>query len=49
MVEQHAAATGHSDLDFAEHEKTYHMFLGFVKYGTISVILIVILLAILTL
>ncbi|MHB8883981.1 MAG: aa3-type cytochrome c oxidase subunit IV [Methylovirgula sp.] len=49
MVEQHAATAGHSDLDFAEHEKTYRMFLGFVKYGTISVVLIVILLAILTL
>ena len=48
MVEQHAAA-GHSDLDFAEHEKTYHLFLGFVKYGVIGVIAIVILLAILTL
>ena len=49
MVEQHAAADGHSDMDFAEHEKTYHMFLGFVKYGALGVILIVILLAVLTL
>ena len=50
MAGQHAApAGGHPDLDFAEHEKTYRMFLGFVKYGTIGVILIVILLAILTL
>ncbi len=50
MVEQHAAAAeGHTDLDFAEHEKTYRTFLRFVKYGTLGVILIVILLAVLTL
>jgi hypothetical protein len=50
MVEQHVAtAGGHPDMDYAEHEKTYRMFTGFVKYGTVSVILIVLLLAILTL
>ena len=42
-------AAGHADMDYSEHEKTYQLFLGFVKYGTIGVILIVILLAILTL
>lgn len=50
MVEQHAAAAGgHPDMDYAEHERTYRMFVSFVKYGTLGVIAIVILLAILTL
>jgi hypothetical protein len=49
MAEQHAAADGHPDMDYAEHEKTYRLFLGFVKYGTLGIIAFVILLAILTL
>lgn len=50
MAEHHAAAAeGHRDMDYAEHEKTYRMFLTFVKYGTATVIGLVILLAVLTL
>lgn len=50
MVEQHATtADAHSDMDLAEHEKTYHMFLGLVKYGSIICILGLILLAVVTL
>lgn len=44
-----AVAGGHPDMDYAEHERTYRMFTSFVKYGSIGVILIVVLLAILTL
>jgi hypothetical protein len=50
MSDQHAAtAGGHPDMDYAEHERTYRQFLSFVKYGTLGVILIVIILAVLTL
>jgi Bacterial aa3 type cytochrome c oxidase subunit IV len=50
MVEHVAAAAGgHPDMDYAEHEKTYKMFTGFVKYGTAGVISFVVLLALLTL
>jgi hypothetical protein len=49
MSEQVAAADGHPDMDYLEHEKTYRMFTSFVKWGTVSVILIVILLAFATL
>jgi hypothetical protein len=36
---EYATATGN---DYAEHEKSYRMFLGLAKYGTAVVILIVI-------
>lgn len=51
MADHHAAAAaqGHPDMDYAEHERTYRQFLQFVKYGTVGVIAIVILLAVLTL
>ncbi|MGA3302390.1 MAG: aa3-type cytochrome c oxidase subunit IV [Methylovirgula sp.] len=51
MAEHHAAAAaeGHPDMDYAEHDKTYRMFLTFVKYGTLTVIGLIILLAVLTL
>lgn len=46
---QIAVAGGHPDMDYAEHEHTYRMFTKFVKYGTISVIALMVLLAFLTL
>lgn len=50
MTEQHAAtAGGHPAMDYPEHEKTYRQFTAFVKYGTLIVVLSVILLAIMTL
>ena len=33
-------------MDYPEHNKTYELFLGMAKWGTISVILILILMAI---
>jgi hypothetical protein len=44
-----AMAGGHPDMDYAEHEKTYKFFINLVKYGTVTVILLVILLAFATL
>lgn len=44
-----AMAGGHPDMDYAEHEKTYKFFTNLVKYGTASVILLVIILAFATL
>jgi hypothetical protein len=50
MAEQHAvSAEGHSDMDYAEHEKTYRMFIGLTKWGAAGVIVILIILAFLTL
>ncbi len=37
-----AHAGEHPDMDYAEHEATYAKFVGFVKYGTIVVGLIVV-------
>jgi hypothetical protein len=39
---EYATATGN---DYAEHEATYNLFLGLAKWGTISIIIIVILMA----
>jgi hypothetical protein len=50
MAAQHASTVdAHSDGDFAEHEKTYRMFIGLIKYGSIICILGLVLLAITTL
>lgn len=37
---------GNENMDYAQHEQTYSLFIGLVKYGTISVIAILILMAI---
>ena len=39
---EYATATGN---DYAEHEKTYQLFLGLAKYGTASIIVLLILMA----
>lgn len=49
MAHDHAPSSGHPDMDYAEHEKTYAMFLGLAKWGTIGCVAIVVLLGILTL
>ncbi|MEJ1160977.1 aa3-type cytochrome c oxidase subunit IV [Prosthecomicrobium sp. N25] len=36
----------HPAMDYAEHEKTYRMFLALTKWGTISIIVLLILMAI---
>ena len=33
-------------MDYAEHERTYHFFINLFKWGTVGVIIIVILMAI---
>ena len=40
---------GHPDMDYAEHEKTYELFIGLFKWGTVFCIGCVVLLAVLTL
>ena len=50
MAEHHAvSAAGHPDMDYAEHESTYRLFLGLLKYGAAGVAVILIILALLTL
>ena len=36
----------HSAMDYAEHEKTYKLFVAMTKWGTISVIVLMILMAV---
>lgn len=36
---------GDTPMDYAEHDKTYEIFLGLVKWGTIGVAIILILMA----
>jgi hypothetical protein len=40
---------GHEGMDYPAHLETYRLFTGLVKWGTVSVVLIVLLLAFLTL
>jgi hypothetical protein len=49
MADQQVLATGHADMDYAEHEKTYRLFLNLMKWGAIHCIGILIILAFLTL
>jgi hypothetical protein len=45
MAENHALSDGHPAMDYAEHEKTYRLFVNLLKYAAISVVAILILLA----
>lgn len=45
MAEDHAHPVGQPDRDFAEHERTYHLFLQLVKYSVIGVVALLALLA----
>lgn len=48
MADNHAEG-GHPDMDYAEHERTYALFLNLTKYGAIGCIVLVIIMAVLTL
>jgi hypothetical protein len=43
------ATAGHPDMDYAEHDRTYAMFISLFKWGTVFCIACVLLLAFLTL
>jgi Bacterial aa3 type cytochrome c oxidase subunit IV len=38
MAEHNAEPAGHPDMDYAEHERTYEMFVRLLKYSAIGVI-----------
>ncbi len=44
--QQHASAGGHPAMDYPEHERTYAMFTNLTKWGTIIIVVILILMAI---
>jgi hypothetical protein len=44
--QMHGHGSGHPAMDYAEHERTYTGFLVLTKWGTISVALILVLMAI---
>jgi hypothetical protein len=45
MANDQALSGGHPDMDYAEHEKTYQLFLFLLKYGAIAVVAVIIFLA----
>ena len=49
MAHDHAPSSGHPDMDYAEHEKTYAMFTSLAKYVVVAVVIIMVLLAVFTL
>jgi hypothetical protein len=49
MAEHQAVDMGTTDADFAEHMRTYHLFLNLFKFGLVGVICILIILAVVTL
>jgi hypothetical protein len=49
MAEHQGADVAQGDADFAEHLRTYHLFLNLFKFGLLGVICVLILLAVVTL
>jgi len=45
MAENHAQSAGHSAMDYAEHEKTYRVFIKVAKYTVAGVAVLLALLA----
>jgi hypothetical protein len=37
---------GNKNMDYAQHQRTYGLFIGLVKYGTVAVVIILILMGI---
>lgn len=47
MADNHASPTGgHPDMDYAEHERTYALFINLLKYGVVGVVIILVILAV---
>jgi hypothetical protein len=44
MADNHGA--GHPAMDYAEHERTYEMFVGMTKWGTILMVALMIFMAV---
>lgn len=44
MADNHGA--GHPAMDYAEHERTYEMFIGMTKWGTILMVALMIFMAV---
>jgi hypothetical protein len=45
MNDVHVLTTGHPDMDYGEHERTYRFFIKLIKYGSIVVTLLLIFMA----
>ena len=45
MIDESAVSAGHPDMDYAEHDKTYHLFLWLLKNVAIVVVVILLFLA----
>ncbi|MFV0279290.1 MAG: aa3-type cytochrome c oxidase subunit IV [Rhodoblastus sp.] len=43
------SSNGHPDMDYAEHEKTYELFVALFKWGTVASIVCIVILGFLTL
>lgn len=39
-------SAGHPAMDYAEHKNTYHLFINMAKYGTVALVILMILMAV---
>jgi hypothetical protein len=46
MADHHAASAGHPAMDYAEHEKTYRLFVSMTKWGTVAMVILMIVMAV---
>ena len=46
MADQQMASAGHPAMDYAEHEKTYRLFISLTKWGTVSMVILLIVMAV---
>ena len=47
MADHHAL--GHPDMDYAEHERTFRLFAGMMKWGTVFCVILMIFMAVILL
>ena len=45
MIDDSAVSAGHPDMDYAEHDRTYHLFLLLLRNGAIGVVCVIVVLA----
>jgi hypothetical protein len=46
MADSHAISDAHPEMDYAEHERTYRLFLKMLKYGVIFLVCLLIFMAV---
>ena len=49
MAHESVKVAGHPAMDYPQHEQTYDLFIGLMKWGTVACVVCMIILAVLTL